>query len=211
VGRRMRRTTVFGHGTLPCSQSAAYCACPWHRGDRTPVSCDALTEMGLRDRDTIPYSATYEASRPLNAPTHSSPSSPTSSMARAPARTRPPRTSHPTSTTPGRAASCAPPPRPLPSIGFISASRTAPAGAANRERGNAGSRRSNACHTHHARRGVAERRPDAEAHAVQPVTAVQSECSLWWRQPDAEALAWIESDVDEGLASCVGRRVMGGL
>jgi len=26
------------------------------------------------------------------------------------------------------------------------------------------------------------------AHAVQPVTAVQSEYSLWWRQPEAEVL-----------------------
>jgi aryl-alcohol dehydrogenase-like predicted oxidoreductase len=30
------------------------------------------------------------------------------------------------------------------------------------------------------------------AHAVQPVTAVQNEYSLWWRQPDEEALPTLE-------------------
>ena len=30
------------------------------------------------------------------------------------------------------------------------------------------------------------------AHAVQPVTAVQSEYSLWWRRPEAEVLAALE-------------------
>src|SRR5206468_12472172 len=30
------------------------------------------------------------------------------------------------------------------------------------------------------------------AHAVQPVTAVQSEYSLWWRSPEAEALPALE-------------------
>src|SRR4029450_4732653 len=30
------------------------------------------------------------------------------------------------------------------------------------------------------------------AHAVQPVTAVQSEYSLWWRQPEAEVLPTLE-------------------
>jgi len=30
------------------------------------------------------------------------------------------------------------------------------------------------------------------AHAVQPVTAVQSECSLWWRRPEAELLPTLE-------------------
>ena len=30
------------------------------------------------------------------------------------------------------------------------------------------------------------------AHAVQPVTAVQSEYSLWWRAPEAELLPTIE-------------------
>src|SRR5205807_4120449 len=30
------------------------------------------------------------------------------------------------------------------------------------------------------------------AHAVQPVTAVQSEYSLWWREPDAEVLPTLE-------------------
>ena len=30
------------------------------------------------------------------------------------------------------------------------------------------------------------------AHAVQPVTAVQSEYSLWWRRPEAELLATLE-------------------
>jgi aryl-alcohol dehydrogenase-like predicted oxidoreductase len=30
------------------------------------------------------------------------------------------------------------------------------------------------------------------AHAVQPVTAVQSEYSLWWRRPEAEVLATVE-------------------
>jgi aryl-alcohol dehydrogenase-like predicted oxidoreductase len=30
------------------------------------------------------------------------------------------------------------------------------------------------------------------AHAVQPVTAVQSEYSLWWREPDAEVLRTLE-------------------
>ena len=30
------------------------------------------------------------------------------------------------------------------------------------------------------------------AHAVQPVTAVQSEYSLWWRNPEAEALPTLE-------------------
>ena len=30
------------------------------------------------------------------------------------------------------------------------------------------------------------------AHAVQPVTAVQSEYSLWWRQPEAELLPVLE-------------------
>jgi aryl-alcohol dehydrogenase-like predicted oxidoreductase len=31
-----------------------------------------------------------------------------------------------------------------------------------------------------------------KAHAVQPVTAVQSEYSLWWRQPEAELLPTLE-------------------
>jgi len=30
------------------------------------------------------------------------------------------------------------------------------------------------------------------AHAVQPVTAVQSECSLWWREPEAELLPTLD-------------------
>src|SRR5271155_3310724 len=30
------------------------------------------------------------------------------------------------------------------------------------------------------------------AHAVQPVTALQSECSLWWRKPEAEILPTLE-------------------
>jgi aryl-alcohol dehydrogenase-like predicted oxidoreductase len=30
------------------------------------------------------------------------------------------------------------------------------------------------------------------AHAVQPVTAVQSEYSLWWRRPEAEVLPTVE-------------------
>src|SRR6266581_16398 len=30
------------------------------------------------------------------------------------------------------------------------------------------------------------------AHAVQPVTALQSECSLWWRAPEAEVLPTLE-------------------
>src|SRR5207249_10392092 len=30
------------------------------------------------------------------------------------------------------------------------------------------------------------------AHAVQPVTAVQSEYSVWWRQPEAEVLPTLE-------------------
>ena len=30
------------------------------------------------------------------------------------------------------------------------------------------------------------------AHAVQPVTALQSEYSLWWRQPEAEILPVLE-------------------
>jgi aryl-alcohol dehydrogenase-like predicted oxidoreductase len=30
------------------------------------------------------------------------------------------------------------------------------------------------------------------AHAVQPVTAVQSEYSLWWRSPEAELLPTLE-------------------
>jgi aryl-alcohol dehydrogenase-like predicted oxidoreductase len=30
------------------------------------------------------------------------------------------------------------------------------------------------------------------AHAVQPVTAVQSEYSLWWRRPEAEVLPTFE-------------------
>jgi aryl-alcohol dehydrogenase-like predicted oxidoreductase len=30
------------------------------------------------------------------------------------------------------------------------------------------------------------------AHAVQPVTALQSECSLWWREPEAEILPTLE-------------------
>src|SRR5436305_6402039 len=30
------------------------------------------------------------------------------------------------------------------------------------------------------------------AHAVQPVTAIQSEYSLWWRRPDAEVLPAVE-------------------
>ncbi|HEX9020560.1 MAG TPA: aldo/keto reductase, partial [Nitrospirota bacterium] len=30
------------------------------------------------------------------------------------------------------------------------------------------------------------------AHAVQPVTAVQNEYSLWWRRPEAEVLATLE-------------------
>jgi aryl-alcohol dehydrogenase-like predicted oxidoreductase len=30
------------------------------------------------------------------------------------------------------------------------------------------------------------------AHAVQPVTALQSECSLWWREPEAEIIPTLE-------------------
>jgi aryl-alcohol dehydrogenase-like predicted oxidoreductase len=30
------------------------------------------------------------------------------------------------------------------------------------------------------------------AHAVQPVTGVQSECSLWWKRPEAEVLPTLE-------------------
>ena len=30
------------------------------------------------------------------------------------------------------------------------------------------------------------------AHAIQPVTAVQSEYSLWWKRPEAEVLPMLE-------------------
>jgi aryl-alcohol dehydrogenase-like predicted oxidoreductase len=42
--------------------------------------------------------------------------------------------------------------------------------------------------------GLSEAGPDTirRAHAVQPVTAVQSEYSLWWRQPEAEILPVLE-------------------
>ena len=30
------------------------------------------------------------------------------------------------------------------------------------------------------------------AHAVQPLTALQSEYSLWWREPETEVLATLE-------------------
>ena len=42
--------------------------------------------------------------------------------------------------------------------------------------------------------GLSEAAPEAirRAHAVQPVTAVQSEYSLWWRQPEAEVLPTLE-------------------
>uniref|UniRef100_UPI00406D1B7C aldo/keto reductase n=1 Tax=Paenibacillus sp. FSL L8-0158 TaxID=2954752 RepID=UPI00406D1B7C len=30
------------------------------------------------------------------------------------------------------------------------------------------------------------------AHAVQPLTAIQSECSLWWRRPEEELLLALE-------------------
>ena len=42
--------------------------------------------------------------------------------------------------------------------------------------------------------GLSEAAPETirRAHAVQPVTAVQSEYSLWWRQPEAEVLPTLE-------------------
>jgi len=39
------------------------------------------------------------------------------------------------------------------------------------------------------------------AHAVQPVTAVQSEYSLWWRRPEAEVLPALEDLGDPGTSS----------
>ena len=36
--------------------------------------------------------------------------------------------------------------------------------------------------------GGRRRRSIRRAHAVQPVTALQSEYSLWWREPEAEVL-----------------------
>jgi aryl-alcohol dehydrogenase-like predicted oxidoreductase len=38
--------------------------------------------------------------------------------------------------------------------------------------------------------GLSEAGPDTirRAHAVQPVTAVQSEYSLWWREPESQIL-----------------------
>jgi aryl-alcohol dehydrogenase-like predicted oxidoreductase len=38
------------------------------------------------------------------------------------------------------------------------------------------------------------------AHAVQPVTAVQSEYSLWWREPEAELLPTLE-ELEIGFVS----------
>ncbi|MCC9625661.1 aldo/keto reductase [Thalassospira sp. MA62] len=42
--------------------------------------------------------------------------------------------------------------------------------------------------------GLSEAGPDAirRAHAVQPVTALQSEYSMWWREPEAEILPVLE-------------------
>src|SRR6202007_2287778 len=42
--------------------------------------------------------------------------------------------------------------------------------------------------------GLAEAgvQPSRRAHAVQPVTALQSEYSLWWRKPEAEVLPTLE-------------------
>jgi aryl-alcohol dehydrogenase-like predicted oxidoreductase len=42
--------------------------------------------------------------------------------------------------------------------------------------------------------GLSEAGPETirRAHAVQPVTALQSEYSLWWREPEAEVLATCE-------------------
>jgi aryl-alcohol dehydrogenase-like predicted oxidoreductase len=42
--------------------------------------------------------------------------------------------------------------------------------------------------------GLSEAGPDTirRAHAVQPVTALQSEYSMWWRQPEAEILPLLE-------------------
>src|SRR6266498_1048640 len=39
------------------------------------------------------------------------------------------------------------------------------------------------------------------AHAVQPVTALQSEYSLWWREPEADVLPALE-ELGIGRASC---------
>jgi aryl-alcohol dehydrogenase-like predicted oxidoreductase len=39
---------------------------------------------------------------------------------------------------------------------------------------------------------VAGARTSGRAHAVQPVTALQSEYSLWWREPEAEILPTLE-------------------
>jgi hypothetical protein len=38
------------------------------------------------------------------------------------------------------------------------------------------------------------------AHAVQPVTALQSECSLWWREPEAEVQATAGEDLADAAA-----------
>uniref|UniRef100_UPI00356B6291 aldo/keto reductase n=1 Tax=Sphingomonas kyungheensis TaxID=1069987 RepID=UPI00356B6291 len=42
--------------------------------------------------------------------------------------------------------------------------------------------------------GLSEAAPEAirRAHAVQPVTALQSEYSLWWREPEAEILPLLD-------------------
>src|SRR5205085_9898895 len=39
---------------------------------------------------------------------------------------------------------------------------------------------------------AAERQTISRAHAVQPVTALQSEYSLWWREPEAEVIPTLE-------------------
>src|SRR4029078_5779913 len=50
-----------------------------------------------------------------------------------------------------------------------------------------------------------------KAHAVQPLTAVQSEYSLWWRQPEAEVLPTLE-ELGIGFVpfSPLGRRLLTG-
>ena len=41
------------------------------------------------------------------------------------------------------------------------------------------------------------------AHAVQPVTALQNEYSLWWRRPEAEVIPMLEElGIEIGRASC---------
>ncbi len=42
------------------------------------------------------------------------------------------------------------------------------------------------------------------AHAVQPVTTLQSEYSLWFRRPEAEVIPTLEENI--GAAACNSRR-----